>query len=102
MAERLPGDAFELGAVDAEDLDAGFDRMARDGDEDVLAVGCPDGLRGVAAGVECADAAVVAARAAARSRERMEQPYRPASALSAVECETFRRKMFAVCLPYGH
>src|SRR5215469_16281460 len=31
-AERLPCDAFELGAFDAEDLDAGLNRMlARDG-----------------------------------------------------------------------
>ena len=45
-----------FGAVDAEDLDAGFDAvLTRDGDEDVLAVGRPDGLRGMAAGVEGVD-----------------------------------------------
>ena len=52
-AERLPGSALELTPVDAEDLNAGLDGVfARDGGEDVLPVGRPDGLGGVAAGVE--------------------------------------------------
>ena len=42
--------------LDAEDFDAGFDGVvARDGDEDVLAVGRPDGLPGMTAGVDCVD-----------------------------------------------
>ena len=55
VAERLPGDPFELRAVDAEDFDAGFEGLTRDGDEDVLTVGGPDGLCGMTAGVDGVD-----------------------------------------------
>jgi hypothetical protein len=56
VAERLEGDVLELAAVYAEDLDAGLDGVhACDGDEDVLTVGGPDGLRGMTAGVKGVD-----------------------------------------------
>ena len=49
-AGRLEGLALEF-VLDGEDLDAGS-AMVGDGDKDVMAVGGPDGLHGMAVGRE--------------------------------------------------
>src|SRR6185437_16175188 len=98
-AEGLPGDALEFCAFNAEDLNAGLNgALARDGDEDVLTIGGPDGLCWVAAGVEGADVKDLRggdgseAECDCKQQRAHEQPYRSASAQVSKELQTFGRR----------